>query len=65
MVLNTEQKKTVSTIFTNLGTVIFVSVVLGKYIKMNSISEIEFLTGLMATIGCFILSVYVIGGNNR
>tara|TARA_B100000315_G_scaffold17823_1_gene15916 strand:+ start:351 stop:548 length:198 start_codon:yes stop_codon:yes gene_type:complete len=64
MTLNSEQKKSASTIFTNLGTVIFVSVVLGKYIKVNLISELEFFMGILATVVCFSISIYIVGDKN-
>ncbi len=64
MTLNGEQKKSASTIFTNLGTVIFVSVVLGKYVKVNLISGLEFTMGLLATVVCFSIAIYIVGGKN-
>lgn len=62
MKLNKDQRETISKIFVNLGTVIFVSVVLGKYITANPISAIEFTIGLLATVVCFIISIYVLRG---
>tara|TARA_B100000315_G_scaffold207494_1_gene202285 strand:+ start:4273 stop:4470 length:198 start_codon:yes stop_codon:yes gene_type:complete len=65
MTLNGEQRKSASTIFTNLGTVIFVSVVLGKYVKVNLISGLEFTLGVLATVVCFSIAIYIVGGKNR
>ncbi len=59
MKLNVNQKKTISGVFADLGKLIFLSVIIGKFVSDVKISQGHLITWISGMLILFILSILI------